>query len=662
MSGINFYYKEASGYVFPGLGEKYREVYKKSIENAEEYYSRIALEALYWKRLWTKYTDGEPPFQRFFVGGLTNWTYLIDLDYKGWRRNKILYYWEDEGGSRRIVSLGSFYIMVNRYSYALAKLGLRKGDRVVIYSSTTPEVAALMAAINRIGGITVPVSPGLAVEALSQRIADSKARFIVTADGIRRRGKILPLSQMVGKSIERASGVERVIVVKRLGLSDLGVEKDIGVWLDDIMIEVPDNVYVEPVWLEANEPISILYTSGTSGRPKGIVHSHASAIVGVYSLLKLIFGVPDKGADADTLFNISELGWSTGVVAHVIGPHMFKYADVMYDGAPDYPYPDQYLRLIERYGVTIFWAVPTVFRMLRFLGDEQVMKRDLTSLRLILSIGERFPADLWSWTYKVLGRGRIPVVDIYGSTESLAMASIPTGIETLPIKPGSAGVVMPGFEIDIIDEDGRSLGKNRLGLIALRVPFKAPYAFVTVWGDADNFGKEGWKGDVDKLMATYYRIPGYYLVGDAGYLDDDGYLWVVGRADDTLKIAGHRITSEEIEEAIAKHPAVAEVMVVGKPDAVKGETAVAFVVLREGFQGTPELANELRTLVREKVGPIAVIDAIYFVPRLPKNRSGKLVRRVGKALASSQPAGDLSVLEDPSVVEQLKKIMELNKY
>ncbi len=643
--------------VFPGLGKKYLEEYRKSIEESEDYYSLIASRLLYWKKPWTRYTETDPPLQKFFTGGYTNWTYLLDLNNKTWRRNKVLYYWEDEAGNKATISYNEFFRKVNQISTALKRLGLKKGDRVAVYMPTVPEAAALVVAVNRIGGIFTPISPGLAVNALAQRIKDSHARFIFTADAAVRRGKRIPLKKIVDKTLENIESVEKVIVMKRLDGSDTELREDRDVWLHRLLEETGEDAYVEPEWMEANEPITILYTSGTSGRPKGIVHSHVSAIIGVYSLLRLIMGFPDEGADEDVMLNISELGWSTGIVAHVIGPHIFNYTAVLYDGAPNHPRPDQYLALIERYKATIFWGVPTLFRMYRMIG-EQVERHDTSSLRLIVSIGEHFPADLWTWVYKAIGRERIPVINIYGSTESLAMAAIPTRIEQLPIKPGSPGVPMPGFELEVVDEDGKPVASGEIGALAIKAPFKAPYVFLTVWGDPQGFGKPGWKGDVDRLIQSYYAIPGYYTTGDAAVVDEDGYIWIVGRIDDTLKISGHRITSAEIEDGLSRHPSVAEAMVVGKPDPVKGEVAAAFIVLKPGYTPSEKLAGEIRETVKREVGPIAVVGQIYFTTRLPRNRNGKLVRRVGRALVRNTDPGDLTVLEDPSVVEELKKALE----
>ena len=644
--------------IIPGLGRRYLEVYNEAVENAEEFYSKIALKALYWKKPWSKYTEIDEPIQKFFVGGYTNWTYNLDLQLQSEYKNKVVYFWEDEQGNTRTVGLEEYYILVNRIADALRRQGLEKGDRVVIYMPTTPEAAATVVAVNRLGGIFTPISPGLAFNALKQRIVDAKAKFIVTTEAAVRRGNIVPLKQIVDKALGDLEFVEKVIVSRRHGLENVEMKSGRDVWMEDILRETSEKTRVKPVWLEANEPITILYTSGTTGRPKGIVHSHVSAIVGVYSLLRWIMGFPDEGAHSDRMLNISELGWSTGIVAHVIGPQIFKYTAIIYDGAPNYPRMDQYLWLIEKYRPTIFWAVPTLFRMFRMLGDKAVEGHDYSSLRLIASIGEHFPADLWNWVYEKLAGRRMPVVNIYGSTESLAMASIPTRIELLPFKPGSPGVRMPGFELEAVDENGNPLKEGEIGALVIKAPFKAPYVFLTVWGDPDNFGKPGWKGNVQRFVESYYGIKGYYTTGDAGYFDEHGYLWIVGRIDDTLKISGHRITSAEIEDGINKHPAVAESMVVGKPDPIKGETAVAFIVLKPDVTPSKELAEEIRMNVREKVGPIAVLTEIYFVGKLPKNRSGKLVRRIGKSIVRKEPTGDITVLEDPGVIELLTEAIK----
>ncbi|MFP3044306.1 MAG: acetate--CoA ligase [Thermocladium sp.] len=665
-NNLNIRFDPTKG-ILPNLGGAYFAEYQKAMDDPEAYYGEIAKKALYWRRPWNKYVEYRDPIHKFFVGGLTNYTYWFDIHENSWTRNKLAYIWEgeptdDKGNPLEIrrFTYDEMWRSINRFSKALLDLGIRKGDRIGIYMPMVPE--ALIAAFSavRIGAIHVIVFSGFGAEALANRLADSKSRILITADGGYRRSKFVDLKSTAEKAFEKVSTLEKMIVVNRSGRKiDLKQGRDLA--FDELMASTPSNTYVEPTWLEANEPVYIVYTSGTVGKPKGIVHT-STHYVWLWANMYWAFDLNEQNVKKDVWFFTGDFGWAGGHFFTIYTPPMFGLTAVFYEGAPDTPAPDRYWSIVDRYGVTVLYTSPTAVRMFMSQGDHWVKKHDLSTLRILGSVGEPLNAEAWKWFYEVVGKGRLPIIDTYGQTETIVPIFPPYGIDKIPLKPGSATVPLPAIEADVVDEDGKPI-RGEKGYLVYKVPFKAPTIFLTMWGDADNFGKPDWIGDPALVKATYYeRFPGYYYTGDAALIDEDGYFWLLGRADDTLKIAGHRLGTAEIENAFLMHPAVGEAAVVGKPDQLRGEVAVAFIVLRPGFTASPELAKELKESVRKALGPIVVVDRVFFVPKIPKNRSGKVLRRVVRALVRGENYGDVSTIDDSSSIDEIRKALDSGGY
>jgi len=658
MQRKNFLSKD---YVFPGVWQKYQDVYVESVAEPEEYFGELAKQALYWKKLWNKYFDYDPPIHRFFVGGLTNYTYLLDLYDKTWRKDKIAFYWEDELGNTRSLSYHELFREVNRFAQVLKNLGVKKGDRVGIYMPMVPEALVAIYAIHRVGALHVIVFSGFGAEGLASRLDDSKSKLLVTADGTLRRGRFLELKRTADSAIEKATSIEKVIVFKRWkGETDM--KKDRDFWWHELMDQIPNTTYVEPEWLEANDPVYIMYTSGTAGKPKGIVDTSAK-LVWLYANMLWAFDLNYENRKRDTWFFTGDIGWAGGMWFTVYTTVFFGLSSVFYEGAPDYPKPDKFWELIDKYKATVFYTSPTVFRLFMTYGDEWVRKHDLSSLRTIGSVGEPLNAEAWNWAYDVVGNKKIPIIDTYGQTETLLTVLPPYSIDKIPLKPGSATFQVPGVEAAVLDEHGQPARSGEKGLLVYKIPFKAPSIFLTVWGDVEKFGEKNWKGENEFVNSAYYNVfKGFFYTSDAAMKDKDDYIWMLGRADDTLKIAGHRIGTAEIENAFLFHPAVGAAMVVGKSDTLRGEVAVSFIVLKPENNPSAELAEELRKTVRKALGAFSVIDRIYFVKRIPMNRSGKVMRRLGRALVGGMPLGDTSTLDDPTAVEELQTAIKNKGY
>ena len=658
MQRKNFLSKD---YIFPGAWQKYQDAYVESVGTPEEYFGELAKQALYWKKLWNKYFDYDPPIHRFFVGGLTNYTYLLDLYDKTWRKDKIAFYWEDELGNTRSLSYHELFREVNRFAQVLKNIGVKKGDRVGIYMPMVPEALVAIYAIHRVGALHVIVFSGFGAEGLASRLDDSKSKLLVTADGTLRRGRFLELKRTADSAIEKATSIEKVIVFKRWkGETDM--KKDRDFWWHELMDQIPNTTYVEPEWLEANDPVYIMYTSGTAGKPKGIVDTSAK-LVWLYANMLWAFDLNYENRKRDTWFFTGDIGWAGGMWFTVYTTVFFGLSSVFYEGAPDYPKPDKFWELVEKYKATVFYTSPTVFRLFMTYGDEWVRKHDLSSLRTIGSVGEPLNAEAWNWAYDVVGNRKIPIIDTYGQTETLLTVLPPYSIDKIPLKPGSATFQVPGVEAAVLDEHGQPARSGEKGLLVYKIPFKAPSIFLTVWGDVEKFGEKNWKGENEFVNSAYYNVfKGFFYTSDAAMKDKDDYIWMLGRADDTLKIAGHRIGTAEIENAFLFHPAVGAAMVVGKSDTLRGEVAVSFIVLKPENNPSAELAEELRKTVRKALGAFSVIDRIYFVKRIPMNRSGKVMRRLGRALVGGMPLGDTSTLDDPTAVEELQTAIKNKGY
>ncbi len=617
----------------------YEEYRRRSIESPEEFWAEHA-RALEWFKPWKNVLDdSNPPFYRWFVGGELNACYnAVDRHVKTWRRNKIAYIVEGEPGDVRILSYYELYREVNRLAKALQKLGVEKGDRVAIYLPMIAELPISMLACARIGAIHVVVFSGFSSEALADRMNDAEAKLLITADGGYRRGKIVPLKEWADEALEKAPSVEKVIVVRRTGRK-VRMESGRDIWLHELLEEVEPTAYVEPVSVEATHPLYLLYTSGTTGKPKGVEHGTGGYLVWTYWTLKWAFDPRDD----DVWWCTADIGWVTGHSYDVYGPLLHGLTSIIYEGAPDYPQLDRWWSIIERYGVTVFYTTPTAIRMFMRYGEEWIRKHDLSTLRIAGTVGEPINPEAWLWYYRVICGERCPIIDTWWQTETGGFMISPTsGLILRPLKPGSVTMPLPGVDADVLDEDGKPASPGQRGFLVIKKPW--PGMLQTLWRDPDRYVK------------TYFsKFPNVYYTGDYATKDDEGYFWLLGRADEVLKVAGHRLGTLELESALISHPAVSEVAVVGRPDPVKGEVPIAFAVLKAGYEPSPQLRENLIAHVRRAIGPIAKLANVFFLSKLPRTRSGKIMRRLIKAIVLGQPLGDTSTLEDPSAIDELKQ-------
>jgi acetyl-CoA synthetase len=591
-----------------------------------------AQELLDWYAPWeTVLDDTEAPFFKWFTGAKTNVVLnALDRHQGNATRNKIALVWEGEDGSLRTFSYFALNREVCQFANVLRSMGVRKGDRVTIYMPRIPELVMAMLATAKIGAVHSVVYGGFSVEALAERIEDSESRVLITADGGYLRGKIVPLKEIADEALQRCGTIEHVVVIRRTREA-VHMEQDRDYYYDDLM-SLPvarsgsgDNC--ETVIMDAEDPLFLLYTSGTTGKPKAILHTHGGYQVGIATTLKYAFDLKPE----DRWWCAADPGWITGHSYIVYGPLILGATSVMYEGAPTYPYPDRWWRIVERYGVNILYTAPTAIRGLMRFGDAWVRKRDTSTLRLLGSVGEPINPEAWRWYHEVVGRGECPIIDTWWQTETGAFMITP--VPSFPLKPGSGTKPFPGIQAEVLDEEGNPVPPGEEGRLVITTPW--PSMLRGIYKDPDRYLQQYW--------STY---PGKYLTGDSAKVDEDGYFWIIGRMDDVIKVSGYRLGTAEIESALVSHPAVAEAAAIGIPHEVRGNVIHCSVILKAGFEGSQELATALIQHVGTEVGPIAKPETIDCVDSLPKTRSGKIMRRLLKARATGQPEGDVSTLED----------------
>lgn len=617
----------------------YKQLYKESLEEPEKFWRKMAEEIEWFSPFQKVLDESNAPFYRWFIGGKINITYnTLDRHLKT-KGNKVAIYWENEKGESKSLTYSQLYNEVNRFAKILQDLGVQKGDRVLIYLPLMPELPMAMLACARIGAIHSVVFSGFSTQAVVDRINDAKAKLVITTSHTMRRGKRVELKRIIDEAVSQTPTVEKVLVIKRDEEIELNEERDV---LYQELIKRVGYKKVEPEMTDAIDPLFILYTSGTTGKPKGIYHLHGGYGLWTYLTTKWVFDLRDE----DVFFNTADIGWITGHSYIVYGPLQNGATVLMYEGVPDYPNPDKWWELVEKYNVTVFYTSPTAVRTLMRYGEEWVKKHDLSSLRLLGSVGEPINPEAWRWYFKNVGRSQLPIVDTWWQTETGGiMISATPGLGNYMLKPSANGLPLPGVDADVFNDEGKPTKPREKGYIVIKRPW--PGMLAGVWGDPERYIK------------TYFsKFQGVYYPGDYAVKDEDGFFYILGRADEVLKIAGHRIGTREIEDVLISHPAVAESAVIGIPDPVRGEVAVAAVVLKQGYQPSDELRKTLIEYVRNNLGPIVVFGGLYFVSKLPKTRSGKIMRRIVRSVISGQTLGDITTLEDETSVEELKKIAE----
>ncbi|MGQ9571904.1 MAG: acetate--CoA ligase [Dehalococcoidia bacterium] len=619
--------------------KKYFDLYDRSLRDSEEFWDQQARK-LDWFKTWDRVLEWTPPFARWFLGGELNACYLcVDRHVESGRKNKVALYWEGEPGDTRVLSYATLYREVNRCASVLKNLGVVKGDKVALYLPMIPELPIFMLACNRIGATFTVVFSGFTAQALADRINDLQAKVLVTADGGYRRGSPVPLKRTTDEAMELAPSVEKAVVVNRVGL-DVEMKPGRDYWYHHLLSDASDRVEPEPV--ESSHPLYVLYTSGTTGKPKGVVHATGGYMVYTHSTFKWVFDVEEDSVYWCT----ADIGWVTGHSYIVYAPLAFGATSVMYEGAPNYPDLGRWWEIIQTYRVNVLYTSPTAIRMFMQAGEEWPAKYDLSSLDLLGSVGEPINPEAWLWYFKHIGGERCPIVDTWWQTETggIMIAQTP-GIERPPLKPGSASFPLPGIEVDVVNEEGGPVAPGERGLLIIKRPW--PGMLMSLYGDPERYQQVYWS-----------RFPGCYYTGDYATRDEEGYYWLLGRADEVIKVAGHRLGTLELENAVVSFPAVAEAAAVSKPDPLKGEAIVIFAILREGHDPSPEMEKEVIGHIRSTVGPIATPERVFFVKKLPKTRSGKIMRRVLRAVASEAAVGDVTTLEDGASVDEVRAAYE----
>jgi acetyl-CoA synthetase len=605
-------------------------IYKAAKANPVRFWEQQARQ-LRWMKPWTKAVDWKLPYAKWFVGGRLNVSdNCLDRHVEGPRRNKAAIIWEGEPGDTRVLTYWDLYREVNRFAAALRLHGVKKSDTVTIYMPMIPELPIAMLACARIGAPHSVVFGGFSPESLRDRINDCKSKIVITADGGYRRGSKVALKKNTDEALKGCSFVSTVIVYKRTG-QEIDWQRDRDVWWDDFIKGA--DAYTKPEPMEAEDMLYLLYTSGSTGKPKGIVHTTGGYLTGVSATHRMIFDLKEE----DVYWCTADIGWVTGHSYIVYGPLANGATGIMYEGTPDYPDKDRFWRIVEKYGVTILYTAPTAIRTFVRWGEEYPKRCDLSSLRLLGSVGEPINPEAWVWYWKVIGGGRCPVVDTWWQTETGQILITPLPGITV-CKPGSATFPFPGVEADVVNDKGASV---EAGYLVLKRPW--PGMLRGIYGDPERFQKQYWS-----------QIPGMYFTGDGAKRDKDGYLWLLGRIDDVMNISGHRVSTMEVESALVDHPSVAEAAVIGRTHEIKGQAIAAFVTIKSGRPQTEELKKEIKEHVAKKIGSLARPDDVIYAAELPKTRSGKIMRRLLRDVAEGRALCDTTTLADANVVADLK--------
>ena len=608
----------------------YDEVNNSAIADLAGFWGRIAAENFEWFEPWERVLDdSNAPFYKWFVGAKVNLVHnALDRHMRNATRNKAALIFEGELGDRRTYTYQQLNHEVCKFASVLRAMGVNRGDRVTIYMGRIPELAIAMLACAKLGAIHSVVYGGFSTEALHGRIEDSASKVLITCDGAWLRGNIVELKKIANEAVDRAGTIQTVICVKRTG-QEVEMVPGRDHWYHDLMnLPIVDPNLPTEV-MDAEDPLFILYTSGTTGKPKAILHTHGGYMVGTATTLKWVFDIKPE----DVWWCAADPGWITGHSYIVYAPLVLGATSFMYEGAPTYPYPDRWWQLVARYGITILYTAPTAIRGLMRFGRSWPARHDLSCLRLLGTVGEPINPEAWRWYYTVIGKERCPIMDTWWQTETGNFMITP--LPSIPLKPGSATLGFPGVEVDVVNEEGESVPPGEEGYLVIKSPW--PGMLRTVYKDPDRYVEQYWSKFGDQ---------GWYLPGDSAKKDEDGYIWVIGRIDDVIKVSGYRLGTAEIESALVSHPAVAEAAVIGVPDELKGHIIKSYCILRQGYEGSENLEKELRDHVGNEMGPIAKPTTVEFVENLPKTRSGKIMRRVLKAQVLGEDLGDLSTLAD----------------
>jgi acetyl-CoA synthetase len=616
--------------------DDYEKLYAEAAADPQAFWARIAEENIHWFKKWDTVLEWNEPHAKWFVGGTTNIAYnCLDRHLGGWRRNKAAIIWEGEPGETRTLTYQQLHTEVCKFANVLKKLGVEKGDRVALYMPLVPELAISMLACARIGATHTVIFGGFSADAIRDRVNDGQCKLIVTADGGYRRGSEIRLKDTVDAAASQCPSVEGVVVFRRTG-SKIAMQSGRDHWWHEMMQTVDANCPAEE--LDSEHPLYILYTSGTTGKPKGILHTTGGYITQAAITTKWVFDLKDE----DVYWCTADIGWVTGHSYVVYGPLANGATVLMYEGAPNYPDFDRFWSMIERHKVNIFYTAPTAIRAFIKWGEQYPLKHDLSSLRLLGTVGEPINPEAWMWYHEIIGKRKCPIVDTWWQTETGTIMISPLPGAT-PTVPGTATRPFPGIIVDIVTRAGESVGPNEGGYLVIKHPW--PSMLRTLWGDDERYKQAYWS-----------EIPGMYFAGDGARRDERGYFWIMGRVDDVINVSGHRLGTAEVESALVSHEAVAEAAVVGRPDDLKGQAISAFVTLEGGRKGNDALKEELRQHVAKEIGSLAKPDDIRFTDALPKTRSGKIMRRLLRELASSgKVAGDVTTLEDFSVLEKLRE-------